>query len=139
MKSETIDPDSTASRRDAYAALRVRDFRRLLAGNLLSVLGLPMQTVAVGWQLYEKISSAWALGNVGLVQVVPMIGFAMIAGHVADRFDRRKLLMAATVLAMASAFGLAVTSLLGENIFLVYLFLFLSGTARAFQNPARSS
>src|SRR5262249_38119398 len=139
MKSETIDPDSTASRRDAYAALRVRDFRRFLAGNLLSVLGVQMQTVAVGWQLYEKTSSAWALANVGLVQVIPMVGFALIAGQVADRFDRRKLLMAATVLAGISAFGLAATSLLGTNIFLIYTCLFLSGTARAFQSPARSS
>src|SRR5262245_30352473 len=124
---------------DNYAALRVQDFRRFIAGHLLSVLGVQMQTVAVGWQLYEKTSSAWALANVGLVQVIPMVGFALIAGQVADRFDRRKLLMAATVLAVISAFGLAATSLLGTNIFLIYTCLFLSGMARAFQSPARSS
>ncbi len=139
MNSETIESDSTAPRRDAYAALRVRDFRRFLSGHLLSVLGVQMQTVAVGWQLYEKTSSAWALANVGLVQVVPMIGLALIAGQVADRFDRRKTLMAATLLAVVSAFGLALTTVLGGNIVLIYACLFLSGTARAFQGPARSS
>jgi MFS family permease len=139
MNPTTIDSDSTLSRRDAYAALRVRDFRRFLSGHLLSVLGVQMQTVAVGWQLYEKTSSAWALANVGIAQVIPMLGFALVAGHAADRFDRRKTLMAATVLAVVSAFGLALTTVLGGNILLIYVCLFLSGTARAFQGPARSS
>ena len=139
MNPTTIDSDSAVSRRDAYAALRVRDFRRFLSGHLLSVLGVQMQTVAVGWQLYEKTSSAWALANVGIAQVIPMLGFALVAGHAADRFDRRKTLMAATVLAVVSAFGLALTTVLGGNILLIYACLFLSGTARAFQGPARSS
>jgi MFS family permease len=139
MNAATIEPASPSSRRDAYAALRVRDFRRFLSGHLLSVLGVQMQTVAVGWQLYEKTGSAWALANVGLVQVVPMVGFALIAGHAADRYDRRKTLMAATVLAVLSAAGLALTTRFGGGLGLIYACLFLSGTARAFQGPARSS
>lgn len=127
-------------KRDAYAALRVRDFRLFLSGHLLSVLGLQMQTTAVGWQLYEKTGSEFALGMVGLVQIVPMLGFALPAGQVADRFDRRKTLMTATTLAVIAAFGLAVVSTLeGANVTLVYACLFLSGLARAFQGPARSS
>ncbi len=126
-------------KRDAYAALRERDFQRFLGGHLVSVLGVQMQTVAVGWQLYEKTSSAMALGMVGLVQVVPMIGLALIAGQIADRFDRRKVLMAATALAASSSFGLAVVSMRGGNVSLIYALLFLSGAARAFQGPARSS
>jgi MFS family permease len=124
---------------DPYTALRVRDFRLFLVGHLLSVLGVQMQTIAVGWELYEKTSSAWALANVGLIQVIPMLGLALVAGQAADRFDRRKTLMTATLLAVVSALGLAAVSLLGGNVVLIYLFLFLSGTARAFQGPARSS
>ncbi len=127
-------------KRDAYAALRVRDFRLFLSGHLLSVLGVQMQTTAVGWQLYEKTNSELALGMVGLVQIIPMLGFALPAGQVADRFDRRKTLMSATTLAVIAAFGLAAVSEWGgANVPLIYTCLFLSGFARAFQGPARSS
>src|SRR5262245_33343609 len=125
--------------KDNYAALRVQDFRRFIAGHLISVLGVQMQTVAVGWQLYEKTSSAMALGFVGLIQVIPMIGMALPAGQVADRYDRRKVLMVATGLAVLSSFGLTAVSLRGGNPPLIYLFLFMSGMARAFQGPARAS
>ncbi|MDX2032137.1 MAG: MFS transporter [Blastocatellia bacterium] len=139
MESQTTDPDSSASRQDAYAALRVRAFRRFFSGGLLSVLGMQMQTVAVSWLLYEKTGSAWSLANVGLVQVAPMLGLALLAGQAADRFDRRKLLMGSTVLAILSALGLATVSWFEGSPAFVYTCLFLSGTARAFQGPARSA
>jgi MFS family permease len=135
----TTIPESIAKKHDAYAAFRERDFRHYLAGHLISVLGVQMQTVAVGWQLYEKTSSAMALGMVGLVQVIPMIGLALPAGQIADRFDRRKVLMLATALAAFSSFGLLVVSTRGGGVALIYTFLFLGGVARAFQGPARSS
>ncbi|MCI0337120.1 MAG: MFS transporter [Acidobacteria bacterium] len=131
--------EQITTKHDAYAALRVRDFRLLLAGHLVSVLGIQMQTVAVGWQLYEKTASAMALGMVGLVQVIPMIGLALHAGQIADRYDRRKVLMAATTLAAFSSFGLTVVSARSGSISLIYAFLFLSGLARSFQGPARSA
>src|SRR5262245_41743392 len=135
---------SDSEKRDAYAALRVRDFRLFLSGHLLSVLGVQMQTTAVGWQLYIKTDSEFVLGMVGLIQIIPMLGLALPAGHIADRFDRRKILMAATILAVIAAFGLAIISfradgLGGALVPLIYTCLFLSGFARAFQGPARSS
>ena len=139
MESQTTAPDGVIAKQDAYAALRVPTFRRFLSGHLLSVLGVQMQTVAVSWQLYEKTSSAMSLANVGLVQVAPMLGLALLAGHAADRFDRRKLLMASTVLAILSSLGLALASWRGSGVFFIYFCLFLSGTARAFQGPARSA
>ena len=128
----------SSDKRDAYAALRVRDFRRYLCGHILSVIGLQMQTVAIGWQLYEQTNSAWALGVVGLVQFIPMLGLALPAGQVADRFDRRRVLMTATLFAALASFGLAFTAATGP-VTLMYAWLFLSGTARAFQGPARSA
>jgi len=104
------------------------------------VLGVQMQITAVGWHLYEKTNSDLALGMVGLVQIVPMLGLALPAGQAADRFDRRKTLMSATIVAMIAAFGLAAVEMwAGANVTLIYAFLFLSGLARAFQGPARSS
>jgi MFS family permease len=127
-----------SSERDAYGALRLRDYRLFLIGHIVSVLGVQMQTVAVGWQLYEQTRSAWALGFVGLAQFTPMLCFALPAGQVADRYDRRKVLMGATLLAVVAAFGLALSAARG-NVALIYACLFLSGTARAFQGPARSA
>lgn len=121
-----------------YAALRERNFLYFLLGHILSVLGVQMQTVAVGWQLYEKTGSAWSLGLVGLVMAVPMIGLAPIAGQTADRFDRRKVLMLATCIAIISSSGLAYVS--GRSgVGWIYACLLGSGLARAFQGPARSS
>jgi MFS family permease len=135
----TDSPAQVITQHDAYAALRERDFRLFLAGHLISVLGVQMQTVAVGWQLYEKTASAMALGMVGLIQVIPMLGLALPAGQIADHYDRRKVLMTATTLASISSFGLALVSTRGGSVSLIYALLFLSGVARAFQGPARSS
>lgn len=132
-------PEPTPTRHDPYAALRIRDFRLFLSGHVLSVLGVQMQNVAVGWQLYEKTHSAWPLAMVGLVQAAPMIGLALPAGQIADRFDRRKILMAATIFAVISSLGLAFVSANGGSVKLIYACLLISGLARAFQGPARSS
>jgi len=139
VNSATEPSEELITKHDAYAALRVRDFRRLLTGHLVSVLGTNMQTVGVGWQLYEETSSYMALGMVGLVQVVPIISLALLSGQIADRFDRRKVLMAATSLAAFSSFSLATISAQGGSVLLIYTFLFLNGVARSFQGPARSS
>jgi len=129
------DPD----KRDAYAALRLRDFRLFLSGHLIATLGVQMQTVAVGWQLYERTGSAFALGLVGLIQIVPILGLALPAGHVADRFDRRKVLMLGLALFALAAFGLALVSALGGGVPLIYACLLVAGIARAIQGPARSA
>ncbi len=145
MDSTMKAPEKAASssgveKRDAYAALRVSDFRLFLSGHLLSTLGMQMQTTAVGWQLWEKTNSELALGLVGLVQIVPILGLALPAGQAADRFDRRKTLMSATTVAVIAALGLAVASKWASaNVPLIYACLFLNGLARAFQGPARSS
>ena len=75
---------------DAYSAFRSRDYRLLLAGLFLSNFGMQMLSVAVSWDLYLQTQSALVLGNVGFVQVAPFLLFALFAGHVADRYDRRR-------------------------------------------------
>lgn len=105
-----------------------------------------MQTTAVGWQLYELTNSAYVLGGVGLVQVLPLILLALPAGHVADRYNRRHIIMVAEVLLALCALGLAAISMVGrtENqsaavVALIYLCLLISGVARAFEGPARAA
>src|SRR6266699_1579095 len=93
-----------------YAVLRNRDFRLYLISRFVASFGQQMLTVAVGWELYERTHSALSLGLVGLAQMGPMILFTLPAGHVADNFNRKRIIVLMTfVIACASA-GLTVIS-----------------------------
>jgi MFS family permease len=74
------------------AAFRHRDFRLALAGSVASVVAMQMQSVAIGWQVYDLTHRPLDLGFVGLAQFVPAILLSLIAGQTADRFDRRGIL-----------------------------------------------
>src|SRR3954466_8692754 len=93
-----------------YAALRHRDYRRLLAGSVLASIGTEAQNLAVGWELYERTRSAAALGLVGLVQFLPVLLLALPAGQVADRYSRKGLLLVAQAAMALASLGLAVLS-----------------------------
>lgn len=123
----------------SYAALRFRNFRLYIAGTLIAVIGQQMQSVAVGWELYERTGSAMALGWVGLVQALPVILLALPAGHLADRVSRKRIVMVAQVVLAVSSLGLAYLSYVQGSVRIIYLLLFLSGVARAFNAPARSA
>lgn len=124
---------------DSFAALRFPDFRRFITGHFLASLGTQMQTVAVGWYLYERTGSALALGGVGLAQVLPIILLTLPAGHLADRFDRRKLLMLTIGMQSMVSFGLAAVAHVNGAVALLYALLVLNGIARAVVAPARDS
>jgi MFS family permease len=124
---------------DAYAAFRIPSYQRYFVGNLVFILGLQMQKVAVGWEMYERTGSALNLGYVGLVQFIPQVALVAVAGHITDTYSRKRVLMAAVGLSAAAALVLAVNSGLKGPIALMYACLFLSGTARAFWMPARSA
>lgn len=121
---------------DAYAAFRYRDFRLLLTGTFLTNFGLQMLSVAVSWDLYMQTHSAMVLGNVGFVQVAPFLLFALFAGHVADRYDRRRVMLATQVLLLAGSVLLAFAP---RSVALIYTCLFVIQMARALQGPARQA
>lgn len=124
---------------DPFAALRYKDYRLYTIGLFLSVMGLRMQSVAVGWELYERTSSALILGLIGLVQVLPVILLTLPAGHVADRFDRKRTVLYTQVLLALCSVGLAVLSARQGSIAGIFVFLLLSGIARAFGFPANEA
>ncbi len=124
---------------DPYAPLRRRNFRSYLAGNFISVLGTQMQTVAVGWEMYERTHAALALGLVGLTQFIPVVFFVLPAGHVADRFARRSVIMATCVVQALASLSLAWISWNEAHPYWMFVSLFVAGTARAFQQPAKTS
>jgi len=95
-----------------------------------------MQGVAVGWQIYELTNDPFDLGLVGLAQFVPLVGFSLIIGKVADLFDRRLVVascqLTKAVAALALAIGTARGALSRDAMLAI---LFVSGTARAFEIP----
>ena len=119
---------------DAYAAFRSRDYRLLLAGNTLSNLGLQMLSVAVSWDLYIRTHSALVLGNVGFVQVAPSFAFAILAGHIADRYSRRLTMLLAQSLSVFASLLLAAGV---HGVAGIYVCLFLIAVTRTFQWPIR--
>lgn len=117
------------------AAFRSRDFRLYQAARLCSVLGLEAQNVAVGWQIYALTGRALDLGLVGLAQFLPSLGFSLITGHAADRFDRRAILLACYALQIVCSALLFFQAHAQPNTWAIYGVLLLVGTARAFSAP----
>jgi len=124
---------------DPYRALRYRDFRYFLSARLLAATGVLMQDVAVGWQLYDRTHSAFALGLTGLVSVMPTLLFALPAGTIADRADRVLLVRVGRLLAGAMSLWLAVLSATRGPVWMIYLALFVGGTGYALIGPAQGA
>jgi len=128
----TADPRSNALR-----AFRSLDYRRFLGSRLLSILGLEMVNVAVGWQVYALTKRPLDLGYVGLAQFLPVVLLTLAAGHAADRFDRRRVILVCH-LAFGVCSGLLAWLALGrvQTPVPIFAVLVLLGCARAFNAPA---
>jgi MFS family permease len=103
-------------RHDPYAAFRSRDFRFFTSGNLLSLLGRQMLAVAVEWEIYRRTHSATALGLVGLVFAIPVVGMSLPAGHLADRISRKHIILWSQVFSSITSALLALVSWQHLNI-----------------------
>jgi len=127
-------------KRPGFAPFRVRDFSLFFASRFLSGLAIQMTNVGVGWLVYSMTGSALALGLVGLAIFIPNLLFILIAGHVADRYERRKVLIGCYVILVLAAMGLylgVISNALSVN--LIYAMVFLIGTARAFVSPSAAA
>jgi MFS family permease len=139
MLDETAaSPDGEVAH-DPYWALRFRDFRLLLTGGVIASFGQQMLAVALGWELYNRTGSALALGGVGLAQVIPLIVLTLPAGHVADRYSRKRIVIVAGAVLALSSLGLAALSAHHGALLLIYGCLVLMGGAQAFSGPASSA
>src|SRR5213080_4198551 len=95
---------------DPYAAFRFGDFSLFTAGNLLSITGRLMLAVAVEWEMYARTHSATALGLVGLVIAFPVVLLSLPAGHIADRFPRKRIVLVSQSLSAICSLALAFVS-----------------------------
>ncbi len=139
MTDSDFEPIPPSPRHDPYGALRFRDYRFLLSGTFIANLGMQMQTVGVGWEVYARTGKPIHLALTGLAQFLPMFGLVLLAGHAADRYERRRIVMICQAWVALASLGLAVVSFMHANIYWIYLFLLLIGAARAFLQPARAA
>lgn len=130
---------SNTERHDPYAALRYRDFQLLLSGRFLTSFGNEMLSFAIGWELWLRTHQALVLGIVGLVQVIPVILLSLPAGHVADQYNRKRIVLITELFLALCVLGLGWLSYTQGPIYSIYILLFGIGVARAFNDPASST
>jgi MFS family permease len=131
-------------RHDPYASLRIANFRWFIVSLLTMNVATQLQAVVVSWQVYALTRDPLSLGLIGLAEALPFIGFALPAGHVADRARR----LAVARLALAALLGCSLSLLWftvqpgvlhAGRVWPIYLVIFLSGIARSFLQPARTA
>ncbi|HVV28568.1 MAG TPA: MFS transporter [Rhizomicrobium sp.] len=125
---------------DSRPAYRDRDLYFFVASRFISTLAIQVQSVAIGWQIYDMARTPMALGLVGLCQFVPMFLLTLPAGDITDRFNQRRVYsLAAGLQAACSALFLVLSIFSRHTAWPFYLVLVLFGAARGFAGPSGSS
>jgi MFS family permease len=123
-----------------FAALRHRNFRIFWFGQFLSLSGTWMQSTAQGWLVLELTDSEFLLGVTTASASLPVLLFTLFAGAVADRMDKRRIIVVAQAASMMIALAMAVLTDFGHITFAwILLLVLLMGTANAFEIPTRQS
>jgi MFS family permease len=137
---EDLSPKTPARGMEAFAS---RDFKRYQLARVMVILGAEAQSVAVAWQVYSITHRALDLGFTGLALFLPGLLFLLPAGHVADRFDRRQIILVCYGLQAIATNVLLLFTRAGlhgkHGVYPIYGVLFFMGTARAFSGPASSA
>jgi MFS family permease len=124
----------------ALRALRHRNFQLFFSGQLISLTGTWMQSVAQAWLVYRITGSSLRLGAVGFASQIPVFLFAPLGGMVADRFHRHRVIIGTQIISMVLAGILATLTLSGRvQVWHIFLLAALLGVVNAFDIPARQS
>ena len=133
----TPPPEKRSGLARTFSALHYRDFRLLWFGAFTSTTGTWMQTVAQGWVVLHMTQSAFLLGVDGFLATGPMLIFSLFGGVVADRVDRRRIMLLSQYLQMSFAFILAALIWAGNvEVWHILLLSFLTGSAQSFSGPS---
>ena len=133
------------NKKDAYAAIKIFDYRRFILARFLLTFAIHMQSVIVGWQIYELTHDALSLGMIGLAEAIPFLSVALFAGHVADTVNRKKIILVTNIIYVVCAIALFLIStqfhiaLAKFGVFPIYIIIFITGLARGFMSPATSA
>jgi len=130
---------------EAFEVMHIRNFRLFMAFRFLMTSATLMQSVVVGWLLYNITKSVLSLGMIGLTEVIPQVGIALFAGHFVDIWDRKKIIFYTTFLLLLGSLILAVYSLPSYDfhrlfgVWPIYLTIFLTGLSRGILMPANTA
>ncbi len=128
---------------DPFAAIKYTEYRNLMIGRFLFIMGLRMMGTLVGWWIYELTNAPFAIGIIGLSEVIPAVSLALYAGHIIDISEKRKLLLIGIALYLLCALLLLFlstsffsTHFSNQSIAIfIYLIIFFTGIFRAFTGP----
>ncbi|MBI2418710.1 MAG: MFS transporter, partial [Ignavibacteriales bacterium] len=126
---------------NSYASLRIKEYRRFLSFRFLLTFAVQMQSLVVGWQIYQISKDPLSLGMIGLAEAIPFFCVALFAGHVADSFNRRTIIILSGLTYIFCAIGLTVITHFQDahavtNTLPIYFVILVTGFARGFMWPA---
>ena len=129
--------------KDAYAALRFREFNMFLLLRFAMVFAWSMQFIIIEWEVYSLTKSALSLGMIGLMEVIPAIGMALFAGHIVDQKEKKGMLLMCILGFSIISFGLFLLTWprivsdwsIDTILYSIYFLVFLGGLVRAFLGP----
>lgn len=130
---------------EAFAVLRIRNFRFFLAYRFFITAAILMQSVIVGWQLYDLTKNPLSLGMIGLTEVIPQIAIALFAGHFVDIWDRKRIIFRTSFLLLLGSLILLISTLPHEyhGVFSgttpIFITIFLVGLVRGILMPAHTA
>jgi len=139
-----MSAEQIVQKKDPFGALKISEFRNLMIGRFLFIMGLRMMGTLVGWWIYELTNEPFAIGLIGLAEVIPAVSLALYAGHVIDISEKRKLLLEGVALYWICAIALLVlSSKIGTGAFNnlqiaigIYFVIFCTGIIRSFTGPS---
>jgi MFS family permease len=122
------------------SVMRHRPFALFWSARVMSSVAFQMMSVAIGWQVYSITHSAYALGFVGLAQFLPMFLLTLVVGHVADRYDRRKIAYICQTIEGVGALCLCIGAWHGwQTATPIFAIAAITGAARAFESPSMAA
>ena len=128
---------------DPFASIKIAEYRNLMAGRFLFIMGLRMMSTLVGWWIYILTNDPFAIGLIGLSGVIPAVTMALYAGHIIDLSEKRKLLVTGVVLYFTAVLILLFlsTNYTSDHLsnhwiaICIYIVIFFTGVVRAFTGP----
>lgn len=143
----TDNPTPSQIVNDPFAAVRIPEYKNLILGRFTFVMSLRMMSTLVGWWIYELTNAPFAIGLIGLSEVIPALSMALYAGHVIDQSEKRKLMLKCILFYLAAATLLLVlsTGLAGNHLdnyaiaICIYAVIFGTGIIRSFTGPSFSA
>ena len=140
MTTDADDKQREAEQGNAFRTLRHRNFRLVWFGQLFATMGLQIQFVAIAWHLFNLTDSTFQVALAAAFGIAPFITLSFVGGALADKFDRRKLLIATqSIMAISSVLMGLATNMGWASAALIYGVSALTSATVAFDNPARGA